>query len=468
MALRIMDGDRPLFFYGQDYQSALEAYAAALLLRVVGPSIPAAAIISLLEWSIAAAAGAYLALRGTDRTTGIICGVAIVIGVPYTLHFTTIPHWGYPGFLMMGMLLLVQTASILEHGSSVARWALFGFTAGLGLHIGRQSIAALTAALLVIVIFRASLTSARRPRGVLLAGVALAAFLAGYAPEIWYRWHAVEPTQFAMTTDAGELRQNATFTVASIFGYFDAQPVSRLAQGTNFFGHFFSGLPDSSIFPDGPGDWLAAIIACGAMLLMSRSFVTKPANAPLLLLALLIVINIAVVILSDTTNGLLLSARRYLFPSAIGFSIWGGVFVARAVQHRSVWIRASGLALGVLIVTKIASDHFTLLRGPDELAELRHVAAALTREGVRYGLAESHADELIALTNQRLILVSLIYERIPEYETIVAREDRIAFIGGKGQRLEPFQWHGAVYDPAGAPHETETLIWSVYQKRPTP
>ena len=39
MALRILkEGERPLFYYGQDYMGALEAYGAALLFALFGPT----------------------------------------------------------------------------------------------------------------------------------------------------------------------------------------------------------------------------------------------------------------------------------------------------------------------------------------------------------------------------------------------------------------------------------------------
>src|SRR5262249_44584868 len=108
MALRITEGDRPLYFYGQDYQGATEAYVAALLLRLFGPSIPLAAVVSLLEWSLAVACGTYLAVRGTTKLWGTLAGFVAAIGVPYTLHYVTVPYWGYPSGLLVAMLLPLQ------------------------------------------------------------------------------------------------------------------------------------------------------------------------------------------------------------------------------------------------------------------------------------------------------------------------------------------------------------------------
>jgi hypothetical protein len=466
MALRITEGDRPFYFYGQDYQGAPEAYAAALLLKIIGPSIPVAALISLLEWSLAAGIGAYLALRGTNVRIGTVCGLAIVLGVPFTLHYVTVPYWGYAGSLLIGMLLLLQAFFIVEHGPSIRRFLIFGGTAGLGLYVGKQCIPAAIAAVIVMAVSKWPPAKRPIPSWPALGAAAIAGFLVGYSPEIWYRLHVLETRSFVATSDPLRLWENAKFTLASIPAYFNGQPVSRIPHGTNFFGHFFSHLPDSSVYPAGLLDWLSALLAFGAMTLVLGAVWTSRKNAPLLLLSMLVLINLAAVVFSNDTNGLFLSARRYLFPSAIAFSIWGGILVAVAVQDKRRWIRAAGLALGLSFAAKVVADEYTLLRSPDELSELRQIAAQLTDAGLLYGIASGHADELVAITNQRLTIVSLIYERIPEYEDIVSRSDRIAMIDLKATpAADAFVWHGATYDISGPSHESEILRWTPYRKR---
>lgn len=467
MALRITQGDRPLYFYGQDYQGAPEAYVAALLLQVFGSSIPIAAVVSLFEWSLAAAVGTYLVTRGTNAFVGTVCGLAVVLGVPFTLHYVTVPYWGYPGSLLISMCLLLQAFLILERGPSIRRLLIFGGTAGFGLYVGKQCVPAVVAAVLVMSV--SSLRSARPPkRHWALFGVAgFAGFLGGYSPELWYRLHATTTRSFVATFDSSIAWQNAKFTVVSLLAYFNAHPVSRTPYGTNFFGHFYSHLPDSSVFPNGALDWLFALVAMGAVLLAFASLWKARKNPALLLLASMVFINLAAVVLSNDTNGLFLATRRYLFPSAIALSIWGGFLVALAWQSNQPWARAAAVVISVLFAGKVLTDEYSLLRAPDELGELRQIADQLNTEGIHYGIAPWHTYELSALTNQRLTMVRSTSERIPEYVQIASRSDRIAVLSSRHEPLQEFiQWNGADYDRAGPPHESEILRWTLYRKRP--
>ena len=142
MALRIAQGDRPLYFYGQDYQGAPEAYLAAGLFRVFGPSIPLAGAVSLLEWSLAVVCGTYLAVRGTTRGAEALAGLVAAVGVPYTLHYATVPYWGYPAGLLAALLLPLEALFILERGPSPGRFFLLGLTLGLGWYTAKQCLPA--------------------------------------------------------------------------------------------------------------------------------------------------------------------------------------------------------------------------------------------------------------------------------------------------------------------------------------
>ena len=56
MALNILEGERPLFFYGQNYLSSIEAYVAALFFWILGASemsLSLAPIVFYLGWLVA-------------------------------------------------------------------------------------------------------------------------------------------------------------------------------------------------------------------------------------------------------------------------------------------------------------------------------------------------------------------------------------------------------------------------------
>src|SRR4029077_20857374 len=75
MALRITRGDRPFYFYGQDYKGATEAFLAAPLVTLFATSIPLLAEVSLVEWSVATSIAVYLTRRATTARAAAITGI---------------------------------------------------------------------------------------------------------------------------------------------------------------------------------------------------------------------------------------------------------------------------------------------------------------------------------------------------------------------------------------------------------
>jgi hypothetical protein len=231
MPLRITRGDRPFYLYGQDYQGALEAYLAAPLVKLFGPSIPIAATFSSIEWSLATSIGIYLARRASNPMSATIAGIVAAVGVPFTLHFETVPFWGYTGSLLIAMVVLLEALLMIERGPSLSRVLVFGGTVGVGLYVGKQCIPAVLTALVAMAVARTprwNLREALRPAYVAAAAVAAAA---GYLPEIVYRLQHPQWRTFFRVASFPTLRANAENVVWSIAAYFDAQPECGCPKG---------------------------------------------------------------------------------------------------------------------------------------------------------------------------------------------------------------------------------------------
>lgn len=148
MALHIAGrGERPIFFYGQQYMGVLEAYLAAAAFRLFGPSLVALRLGTLLM-SVAALGVIYLlARRLYSRGLALLCLGLLALGPTEPLLRELWSGGGYSETLFFGstvMLLgvwLVQTAvptssAALSRSQRLLRalaFASWGLAAGLGL-----------------------------------------------------------------------------------------------------------------------------------------------------------------------------------------------------------------------------------------------------------------------------------------------------------------------------------------------
>lgn len=138
MALHILRyGERPLFFYGQDYMGALEAYVAAGFMMLFGPTFFAASLSPILfsaGWIVASG----LLFRELFGSRGGIAAMWVV-AVPGTqlLWYSISTYGGYPAALMFGTLALWLCVRMVRRLTPDHElwweFPLLGAMAGLGL-----------------------------------------------------------------------------------------------------------------------------------------------------------------------------------------------------------------------------------------------------------------------------------------------------------------------------------------------
>jgi len=137
MALNILKGERPLFFYGQHYMGALEAYLAALLFKLFGVSELTLSLSPIL-FSSGWVAGTYLLFSELfGRRSGLAS--ALILAAPgwYVLWYSVGSYGGYPAAFCFGTwaLWLCLRIAWRDH-SAVSEWAhvlALGVVCGLGL-----------------------------------------------------------------------------------------------------------------------------------------------------------------------------------------------------------------------------------------------------------------------------------------------------------------------------------------------
>ncbi len=106
MALNILDGERPLFFYGQNYMGALEAYFAAFLFWIFGPSefmLSMSPAIFSLGWI---GATFLLFKELINARAGLAAALCVALPGWVIIWYSVGSYGGYPAAFFLGTLAL--------------------------------------------------------------------------------------------------------------------------------------------------------------------------------------------------------------------------------------------------------------------------------------------------------------------------------------------------------------------------
>lgn len=126
MALRILEGDRPLFYYGQLYMGSLEAYVAALMFAVFGVSATVLALSPIL-FSVALIVATYFLFReisAGERWVAFAAALSVAASSEHGLWYTLATYGGYPEYLFFGtMYLWLSVRLAFRPLSKKSRWA---------------------------------------------------------------------------------------------------------------------------------------------------------------------------------------------------------------------------------------------------------------------------------------------------------------------------------------------------------
>ncbi len=144
MARHILHGDRPTFFWGQNYMGPFEAYFAALLFALFGSStfvLGLSALLLTLGFLVTVYA---LGRAAYGPTVGLLALAWLVISPPIFTLRQLAPIGGYQELLLLGGLILLGVWSRLRLPNArptsragwlrcIALYAAIGYLAGLGL-----------------------------------------------------------------------------------------------------------------------------------------------------------------------------------------------------------------------------------------------------------------------------------------------------------------------------------------------
>ncbi|MFD0788373.1 hypothetical protein ACFQZ8_31045, partial [Micromonospora azadirachtae] len=138
-ALHIARGqDFPIWFYGQSYMGTLEAYLAAPVLAVTGPSVFGLRIVTVALYALFVLLAWRLTLRLTgDRWFALLLVALLAFGSDRIVKNQLIAGGGYPEMNPAGVALALLTYDLCtgRSGHRLPRWAAWGLLAGLMLWV---------------------------------------------------------------------------------------------------------------------------------------------------------------------------------------------------------------------------------------------------------------------------------------------------------------------------------------------
>jgi len=143
MARHILQGSRPIFFYGQAYMGSLDAFLVAGMFKLIGTNIWAVRMVQIGLYSFTLLTASILGRRLTGSwKVGVLAAWFLAIpNVGMTLY-TSVSMGGYGEMLLIGNLILLTTLRItrdMKYGGSnkthFILWFVFGFLCGFGLWV---------------------------------------------------------------------------------------------------------------------------------------------------------------------------------------------------------------------------------------------------------------------------------------------------------------------------------------------
>jgi hypothetical protein len=481
----ILEGERPIFFWGQEYLGTYGNYLTALAFRFAGVSVPVAGLVTLAIWALGVGVTTALAQRLWGGRVAAWVGAAAAVASPYANHYITQPYSSYESAALLAVVVLAAVSWSGERGgprrAAVPAWVAFGSVLGLGWWTTRLFLPILGAVLLAAGacagVSRRSLRAALRPGLLLVAGV-----LIGASPEIAHRLDAHRNARPANTRRVPLLElaslpmmiANGREAARTLPAYFNGDPQARLPEGIAFARALERGRrPDPRAAHSQEPAALAhdRLVEAAVLLVLVAALATcvpawRGRNAPLLAVCLSPAIHLAFIVMSARTGGGYYEARRYWFASLLIFPLLLGNLVAVCGTSRRVAVRgAARVIVGGLIVSSLVAQG-RMLTLPDELAAYRTLTADLTAEGARTVVMPSWTGWVVAaLAGGEIDVVTLSADRHPPLLERAATRDRAVMVLPPGREFPAaFALRGARFERADdMPRPSAVWRWLPYR-----
>ncbi|MBE9524681.1 MAG: glycosyltransferase family 39 protein [Chloroflexi bacterium] len=445
MARHILQGERPLFFYGQAYMGSLDAWLVAFGFLVFGQHVWVLRFVQGILFLGVLVSTVKLAEIALDsRRTGILASLLLALPAVNMTLYTTVTLGGYNEALLLGNIILILGLLIVREIKQKKRvviklWLALGFFVGIGFWtFGLTLVYSIPVGIYLFWVLWQNKTYVRRQalRG---AGSTLVGIVAGSWP--WWLFAAQGGIQQLL----GELTGSAIADIHTVSPW--VQPFQRfmslvLFGGTAIFGMRppwavrWLGLP---LLPFVLAFWL------GVIYLLPRNIrENRPAGKVVLLgVMLTLIIGFLFTPFGDDPSG------RYFVPLLIPLTLFASDLILKLGKRDPRWVY--GLTF-LLISFHLMGTFQSALRYPpgittqfDAVTQIDHrydeeLIAFLLEHGEMYGYTNYWVAYPLAFKSEEKLIFTprLPYhldfrytirdDRYAPYDTMVAEAARAAYI----------------------------------------
>lgn len=412
MARHILAGERPVFYYGQYYMGALEAYGAALAFRLFGESMETLRAVPALFAVLWIPLAGALAARLFGRRAGWLAAALAALPPPFVFVWGFEARGGHAEHVTLTLAALLLCVRVLERATP-GRLAALGFVVGLALWTNQ-----LIAAYLPLFAWAVWTRTAGR-RGALKP--ALAALALGAAPLLY--GNVAEPL---CTVRAMASKVRASYTFGARRTRVEEAPTSAEEK-------FYRAVPLFEVLgaqPRRDGVWSGAGTAAALALLAAAAAGVRRRN-----------------VAPAVADG------RYLIAAAAGLTVLVGIggFSGQPVGRYQLLLApllavlgAGGLVgrlpRGAVPVTALllAVQAGAILQPPpaDHRTAPAVVLDALRAHGLSRGYGADNMYDLVFQSRETIIIEPLEWSRYGPYRRAVEAADRVFYLFREDQETK--------------------------------
>ena len=149
----LQNGERPIFFYGQPYSGALDAYLTAGVYAVIGPRVLGGRLVQMALFALYVVMVYLLAGRVTGSRWAALASAWLVAAcTPLLATYTLVSVGGYGESLVLGTLILWMALRVTDDwADNLWAWVALGAAGGLAFWVlGIAVVYLLPAALFIL------------------------------------------------------------------------------------------------------------------------------------------------------------------------------------------------------------------------------------------------------------------------------------------------------------------------------
>ncbi|PKN83741.1 MAG: hypothetical protein CVU46_16225 [Chloroflexi bacterium HGW-Chloroflexi-8] len=453
MGKHIIDGERPLFFYGQSYMGSLDAYFVALSFLIFGEKVIAIRIVQIVLFFLTIVnLYFYVIIAFQNRIAAFLSSILLIFAPVNLILYTTVSLGGYVEALYIGSsvllisALLYRKADIKSLDKKDFLLLMFaGFLTGLGLWVNPISLTIGIPAI-VVTLFRIFFNKVRPQLFLRIILMLLIGFLIG-SFFWWYTFILNKDIRFlteifgsAVSVDNGNYFQITLQHIATFFLFAPTVILGlRPPWDTVLIGKYF--IPFVLIF------WILIL----ALFLSKRKTYTTQERISFLILTGIMVLDFIGYVFTSFGND---PSGRYFLPYFIPLSIGAGFLLSKFPRKKFIYILflfvISYNIYGVMSLAKVFPFLTTQFYPPAQVDHtyIGELVSFLENNDEYIGFSNYWVSYPLAFkTNEEIIAIPLLPyhldlqytgrdNRIPSYTEVLNGENKFFYITTNNPKLD--------------------------------